>query len=224
MKYYLDTANIDEIVKYNKTVGLSGVTTNPSILKKEGKIDFFKRMKEIQNIIGDKELHIQVVGEKTEDILEDAYRLCNELGNNIYVKVPVTENGLEAMRVLKEKDYNVTATAIYTQFQGTLAISVGVDYIAPYYNRMLDLNIPANDVVRSLVEITSRDNIHTKVFGASYKNITQIDVSAKLGVEHFTFGAELFEKAFSNSSVNSAVNQFSSDFYSVYGVDSINKL
>lgn len=224
MKYYLDTANIEEIKKYSEILSLSGVTTNPSILKKEGNIDLFKHLREIKKMIGDGEFHIQVAGETTEEMLKDAYKLYDEIGEDIFVKIPVTESGLAAMKELKENNHNVTATAIYTQFQGTLAISLGVDYIAPYYNRMLDLNISAKDVIKSLVEITSEEDISTKVFGASFKNISQVDNAAKIGVKYFTFGSEILEKSFSNSSVNAAVDKFNQDFKDCFKVKTISEI
>ena len=99
-------------------------------------------MKRVRAIIGEEpSIHAQVVAADVEGIIKDAHKLQDELGGNLYVKVPVSPTGLTAMKQLKEEGFQITATAIYTVFQGLLAIEAGADYLAPYYNRMENLNI-----------------------------------------------------------------------------------
>ena len=142
MEFMLDTLNINEIKKWARVLPLSGVTSNPTIAKKEGDIDFFKRIHEVREIIGEApSIHVQVVAKDYDGILKDAAKIQQECGGNVFIKVPVTPEGLAAIKTLKSEGYKITATAIYTVFQGLLAIEAGADYLAPYYNRMENLNI-----------------------------------------------------------------------------------
>lgn len=132
---------------------LAGVTSNPTIAKKEGEIDFFKRIHEVREIIGEApSIHVQVVAKDYDGILKDAAKIRQECGGNVFIKVPVTPEGLAAIKTLKSEGYKITATAIYTVFQGLLAIEAGADYLAPYYNRMENLNIDSAQVIAQLAE------------------------------------------------------------------------
>ena len=135
MLYLLDTANVKEIEKAAEVFPLAGVTTNPSIIAQE-KRSFFTILKEIRAIIGDRMLHAQVLGETCEDIIRDAETLQEKIGGNLYIKVPVSIEGYKAMPKLKQMGMKVTATAIYTPGQALLAAQAGVDFTAPYLNRI----------------------------------------------------------------------------------------
>ncbi|MFM9745304.1 transaldolase family protein, partial [Streptomyces brasiliscabiei] len=118
---------------------------------KEGRIDFFKHMRAVRQIIGDQAtLHIQAVGQTTDAMLQDAYTILKNVDENVYIKIPTNEAGLAAIKQLKAAGINVTATAIYTKFQGYLAMTAGADYLAPYYNRMVNMNINADEVIGEL--------------------------------------------------------------------------
>ena len=126
MKYLLDTANLEAIRKYTEYFPVAGVTSNPSIVKREGNIDFFAHMRNIRRVIGkESSLHIQVVAEDAEGMIQDAKRILKEVDEDVYIKVPVTMEGMKAIRLLKAENINVTATAIYTKTQGFLAIAAG---------------------------------------------------------------------------------------------------
>lgn len=126
MEFLLDSLNLEAIKKWQEILPLAGVTSNPSIAKKEGKIDFFQRLKEVRRIIGlDASLHVQVVAKDYQGILRDAQKIRQETDEQIYIKIPVTPDGLAAIKTLKTQGYNITATAIYTTMQGLLAISAG---------------------------------------------------------------------------------------------------
>ena len=132
MELMFDNANIETLKHYAEIYPYVGVTSNPSIIKEEGKIDFFNHFREIRNIIGrDRSLHIQVVSTKAEDIIKEAEKIAERIDKDVYIKIPVTEEGLKAIKILKSQGYKLTATAIYTRIQGMLAIAAGVDYIAP---------------------------------------------------------------------------------------------
>ncbi|MGT2846968.1 fructose-6-phosphate aldolase [Streptococcus massiliensis] len=218
MEFMLDTLNIKEIKKWSKVLPLAGVTSNPTIAKKEGKIDFFNRIQEVRDVIGpNASIHIQVVAKDYEGILADAAKIREQAGADIYVKVPVTPAGLAAMKVLKKDGYRITATAIYTTFQGLLAIEAGADYLAPYYNRMENLNIQADEVIAQLAQAISREQFDSKILAASFKNVAQVNRALAQGAQAITAGPDIFATAFAMPSIEKAVDDFASDWASIHG-------
>ena len=122
MDILFDTANLDDIERLTPIYPVTGVTTNPSILKKEGQIDFYAHLKQIRSIIGpNRTLHVQVLAKDAQGMIDEAHRLLDKIDANVYPKIPTTEAGIQAMRTLKEEGVKVTATAIYSKTQGFLA-------------------------------------------------------------------------------------------------------
>lgn len=222
MEYMLDTLNLEAIKKWSKILPLAGVTSNPTIAKAEGQIDFFERIKEVRSIIGDKaSIHVQVVAKDYEGILKDAAEIRRQAGDSIFVKVPVTTDGLSAIKTLKADGYHITATAIYTTFQGLLAIEAGADYLAPYYNRMENLNIDAEAVIGQLAEAIDRECSDSKILAASFKNVGQVNKAFALGAQAITAGPDVFEAGFAMPSIQKAVDDFGKDWESIHQKQSI---
>lgn len=222
MEYMLDTLNLEANKKWSKILPLAGVTSNPTIAKAEGQIDFFERIKEVRSIIGDKaSIHVQVVAKDYEGILKDAAEIRRQAGDSIFVKVPVTTDGLTAIKTLKADGYHITATAIYTTFQGLLAIEAGADYLAPYYNRMENLNIDAEAVIGQLAEAIDRECSDSKILAASFKNVGQVNKAFALGAQAITAGPDVFEAGFAMPSIQKAVDDFGKDWESIHQKQSI---
>lgn len=222
MEYMLDTLNLEAIKKWSKILPLAGVTSNPTIARAEGQIDFFERIKEVRSIIGDKaSIHVQVVAKDYEGILKDAAEIRRQAGDSIFVKVPVTTDGLTAIKTLKADGYHITATAIYTTFQGLLAIEAGADYLAPYYNRMENLNIDAEAVIGQLAEAIDRECSDSKILAASFKNVGQVNKAFALGAQAITAGPDVFEAGFAMPSIQKAVDDFGKDWESIHQKQSI---
>jgi len=218
MEFMLDTLNLEEIKKWSEVLPLAGVTSNPTIAKKEGQIDFFKRIQEVREVIGqDPSIHVQVVAQDFEGILKDAQEIRRQAGTDIYVKVPVTVEGLKAIKVLKAEGYHITATAIYTVMQGLLAIQAGADYLAPYYNRMENLNIESDDVIKQLAEAIDRQGSSSKILAASFKNVAQVNRALANGAQAVTAGPDVFAAAFSMPSIQKAVEDFANDWFETQG-------
>lgn len=217
MEFMLDTLNINEIKKWARVLPLSGVTSNPTIAKKEGEIDFFKRIHEVREIIGEApSIHVQVVAKDYDGILKDAAKIRQECGGNVFIKVPVTPEGLAAIKTLKSEGYKITATAIYTVFQGLLAIEAGADYLAPYYNRMENLNIDSAQVIAQLAEAIEKNHSSSKILAASFKNVGQVNRAFKEGAQAITAGADVFEAAFGMPSIGKAVDDFANDWAAIH--------
>lgn len=218
MEFMLDTVNLDDIKKWAKILPLAGVTSNPTIVKKEGQLHFFERIQEIREVIGDSaSIHVQVVAKDYEGILRDARNIQQKLGNDIYIKIPVTTDGLAAIKVLKEEGARITATAIYTTFQGLLAIEAGVDYLAPYYNRMENLNIDPEEVLCQLAQAIARSGSQSKILAASFKNVAQVNRAFACGAQAVTAGSEVFAAAFAMPAIDKAVDDFAKDWEEAQG-------
>ncbi|MDR1034138.1 MAG: fructose-6-phosphate aldolase [Bifidobacteriaceae bacterium] len=223
MEILLDSANLPAVRRFYDTCPISGLTTNPSILKKEGKIDFFAHMKELQSVLaGGDTFHVQVVGENADDMLREADVLIEKLSADVYIKVPTTESGLKVMKTIVKAGHNVTATAVYSAFQAFLAAEVGVKYIAPYFNRMQNLGMRADEEIFAMA--SAIDQTETKIVAASFKRIQQVIDAIQAGAEAVTIPTDILETQFANQTVNNAVSAFLQDWQSVQGAKNIYEL
>lgn len=222
MEILFDTANIESIERLMPIYPLMGVTTNPSILKKEGKLDFYPHFRRIRQIIGtERTLHVQVIARDMQGMIDDAHRLLDNIDEFVYPKIPMTEQGLAAMRHLKEEGVRVTATAIYSKTQGFLAVASGIDYIAPYYNRMQGLDIDTNGVITSLAQFITMRNAQTKILGASFKNVRQVTHALEAGAHAVTLEPKLLRQALGTPTIKDAVDGFVKDWHDVYGTSQL---
>ena len=218
MELLLDTANLAAIKQWTDCLPIAGVTSNPSIIKKEGKIDFFNHMRQIRSLIGkERSLHIQVVATEYEEMLSDAKRIVTEIDPDVYIKVPVNPVGIKAIKELKRQGLKVTATAIYTEFQGYLAIAAGADYLAPYFNRMENSNIDAKKIIAHLAKEIERTNSTSKILAASFKNLGQVNAAIQSGAQAVTIGNEVVNQIFAMPAINQAVADFTKDWESIFG-------
>ena len=222
MELILDTANLRDIEELCSYLCIDGVSTNPSIISKEKK-DFETIIKEIGNIIGEKRpIHAQVVSTKYEDIMEEAL-FINSLRENMYVKIPVSIEGLKAIKELKKINIKITATAIFTAHQGFLAAKAGADYVAPYVNRLDNISVDGISTVGDLIEILNNYNMNTKVLAASFKNAYKVLELLKLGVHSVTVPADIVYKMLEHPLTDLSVNKFVEDWYYTFGYTKIIK-
>lgn len=218
MKLILDTANIKKIKEYLTYLPVDGVTTNPSILKKEGNIDFVEHMKEIRSLIGpDKSLHIQTIASDYEGMVKDARRIVELIDKDVYIKIPVSKAGLAAIKTLKSEGFNITATAIYSEIQALLATELGADYLAPYVNRMSNLNTDPYEVINNVAYNIANTNSDTRILAASFKNVDQVLKAVQAGSTHVTVGADVVDLFLANANIDKAVTDFGNDWNSVHG-------
>ena len=225
MEFLFDSANLEEIQTYSACFPITGVTSNPSILKAEGKIDLFEHMRKIRQIIGpDKTLHMQVIAEDCEGMLKEAHAILKNVDDAVYIKIPTTEEGLKAMRALKAEGVHVTATAIYSKIQGFMAIACGADFIAPYYNRMENLDIDSCDTIAACRQMIDEDDSNTKILAASFKNIAQVTNALLAGAHTATLQPALLHDAFGMAAIKKAVDDFHADWVNIHGDVSITDL
>ena len=217
MELLLDTANLEAIKKYCDYYNIIGVTTNPTILSRE-EGPFFATYEAIRKVIGaEKQLHVQVTARNCENMLKEAEAITSRLGKDVYIKVPVIEEGVKAMKLLKENGHNVTATAVVSVQQAFLAGSVGADYVAPYVNRMANLNIDPYETVARIRNLFDYQNITTKILGASFKNTQQVMMTYESGAEAVTVAPDLLTTMCSNAVTDLWVANFEKDWEALYG-------
>ncbi|WP_252233933.1 fructose-6-phosphate aldolase [Clostridium sp. ZS1] len=216
MIYILDTANLQEIKRAYEFYPMEGVTTNPSIISKE-KGDFIKILKNIREIIGnDSMLHAQVLSLKAEDMIEEAKYIAEQVGGNIYIKIPVTPDGIKSIKILSKEGYKITATAIFTAQQALIAAKAGAYFVAPYVNRIDNISGNGVEVVGEIIELLEFNNLNTKVLAASFKNVQQVNDVALRGCQSVTVGSDIMDKLIEHPLTELSVKQFINDWENVY--------
>ena len=206
MKYLLDTADLAAIRRFCDIFPVAGVTSNPSIVKKEGKIDFFAHMNEIRSTALD-----------TEGMMRDADTLLTKVDKEVYVKVPVTMEGIRAIKRLKAQGVHVTGTAIYSSQQGFLAMEAGADCIAPYFNRMENMGLDPDGIIAALAEMIRLYHYPTEILAASFKNAGQVDRAFLAGAQTATMDPSILEGVLTQPHITNAVAAFDADWKSVFG-------
>ena len=216
IELYLDTVDVEQIIRFNACMPLKGVTTNPSILAKSG-IGLTQTLPALVEAIGsDARFHVQVVSQTVEEMLEEAIKI-NDLPFDIVVKVPATELGLAAIKRIKAEGIHVLATAIYSAHQGFLAALCGADYLAPYVNRIETMGVDGIGVVADLQVMLDKYGLESKILAASFKNTRQVTEVMKLGIGAITLPVEVAAQMFIHPAVLAAVNQFNDDWQGTFG-------
>ena len=218
MKYLIDSANLDEIRALSEYLPIVGVTSNPSIVKKEGSVPFFAHMREIRSIIGNlRPLHIQVTATDYDGMMRDAEAVFRHVDEKVFIKVPVDFEGVKVIKALRRQGANVTATAVYGMDQAFMALEAGADCIAPYYNRMEALGVDAVSVIGNIAGIIAHYGYETEILAASFKQPAQIDRAILAGAHSVTVAPDVLRGIFAKQVVADAVQAFSDDWAGLYG-------
>ncbi len=217
MKLLIDDANLEKIRALREFYPCDGVTTNPSILAKTGK-DPYEVLQAIRLLIGDEELHVQVVSSSAEEMLAEARKITKILGKDTYIKVPAVPEGIKAMKQMKAEGFRITATAIYTPMQAYLAAKAGADYVAPYVNRIDNLGADGIETVKTIQGILKNNGYAAEILAASFKNTQQVQALCACGIGAATAAPEVIEGFLKNASVEGAVAAFVSDFEGLCGI------
>ena len=175
-------------------------------------------MRAIRDIIGkDRSLHIQVISKDCQSMVKEAHRILEEIDRQVYIKVPVSYEGIKAIKMLKEENIHVTATAVYDLMQAYMALAAGADYIAPYVNRIGNLGADPMELINELSNRIVMDGYDTKIVAASFKGVQQIRDAFNYGAQSITAPVEILKQIFKNPSIEKAVDDFNADWYSMYG-------
>lgn len=215
MQLYLDTANLEIIKKFHRTLPLQGVTTNPSILAKE-KQPVAETLQAIQQIIGENgQLFAQTLGRSAQEMIDDALAL-REIVPTIAVKIPVVPEGLVAIKALTRLGVPVLGTAVYGAAQGFLAALAGAAYIAPYVNR-IDAQVGSGiEVVRELQTLLEQHTPDSVICAASFRTPRQALDCLLAGCQTITLPPDIAEAFLNDPAVFAAVGKFENDWQNAY--------
>lgn len=222
MELIIDSSNIEQIKELNELLTITGVTTNPTILTKSGReaMDVVKDLCEV--LSEDQLLFIQTVQTSFEGIIEEAKMISSIRNKNMYVKIPVTHEGLRAIKECKKLGIHTLATAIYTADQAFLAAMNGAEYLAPYTNRMCNYGDGVQDV-KDLIEMLRVNHMPAKVIAASFKNTYQVHELVKAGIQAVTVPCDVLYQMIDHPGTKIAVGEFSVNWQRVYNRNTLEK-
>ncbi|WP_416176013.1 fructose-6-phosphate aldolase [Clostridium sp.] len=180
MKFFIDTANVDEIKKANEMGIICGVTTNPSLIAKEGR-EFKDVVKEITTIV-DGPISAEVIGLKSNEMIEEARDLV-KIHKNIVIKIPMTTEGLKAVKILSKEGIHTNVTLIFSASQALLAARAGASYVSPFLGRLDDIGSNGMELVEDITKIFKNYNIKTEIIAASVRSPLHVINAAKAGCD-----------------------------------------
>ena len=219
MKLYIDDADTAKIRELDAIFPVDGVTTNPTILARSGRSPF-EVLREIREILGPgRDLHVEVLSRDCEGMVQEARRICRILGDETYIKVPVTPEGYKAIRALSEDGFRVTATAILSPMQAFLAAKAGAAFVAPYVNRIDEMGYDGEGVALSIQQMLELHDYPCEVLAASFKNSQQIQSLCEEGIDCVTAPPDVIEALIFNPSTDVSVDRFENNFRKAYGED-----
>jgi len=209
MKFFIDTANIKEIKEAAALGILDGVTTNPSLVAKEGK-DFRTLLDEIIKIV-DGPISAEVISTDYDGILKEA-RDLSSIHRNIVVKIPLIKEGLKAVKTLSEEDIKVNVTLCFSPTQALLAAKAGATYISPFIGRLDDISTNGMDLISQVVQIYSNYNFETQVLVASVRHPMHVAEAALIGADVCTIPFGVINKLFNHPLTDIGLEKFLSDW------------
>lgn len=209
MKFFIDTANIDEIKEAAALGILDGVTTNPSLVSKEGK-DFRKLLDEILKIV-DGPVSAEVIATDYEGIVKEGRDLA-KIHKNIVVKIPLIKEGLKACKTLTGEGIKVNVTLCFSPNQAILAAKAGATYISPFVGRLDDISMSGMDLISQIVQIYRNYNYKTQVLVASVRHPLHVVESALIGADVCTIPFDVIKKMFNHPLTDIGLEKFLSDW------------
>ncbi len=209
MKFFIDTANIDEIKEAAKMGMADGVTTNPSLISKEGR-DFEEVIKEICEIV-DGPISAEVISTDTEGMLKEARHLAG-IHDNIVVKIPMTVDGLKATRTLTGEGIKTNVTLVFSPLQALMAAKAGATYVSPFVGRLDDLSHEGLLLVEQIVEIYSNYGYDTQIIVASVRNPLHVLDAAMMGADIATIPFNVLGKLAAHPLTDKGLKSFLDDW------------
>ena len=212
MKIFIDTANIEQIKEVNSWGILDGVTTNPSLVAKENK-DFSTLVKEICAIV-DGPISVEAVSITAKDIVPEARKIA--AGNkNIVVKIPMTEEGLKATKILASEGIKINMTLIFTANQALLAAKAGARYVSPFVGRLDDIGQNGMDLVAEIMDILDNYEFDCEIIVASVRDPIHVTEAARLGAHVATIPYDVLKKMFKHPLTDAGIDKFLKDWEKV---------
>ena len=216
MRFFVDTANVDEIRKANDMGIICGVTTNPSLIAKEGR-DFHQVIQEIASIVdGPISGEVKATTEDAEGMVKEGREIA-AIHPNMVVKIPMTAEGLKAVKILSAEGVKTNVTLIFTAAQALLAARAGATYVSPFLGRLDDISVCGTDLIRDIVEIFEVAGIDTEIIAASVRNPIHVTDCALAGADIATVPYKVLEQMTHHPLTDQGIEKFQKDYLAVFG-------
>lgn len=216
MRFFVDTANIEEIRKANEMGIICGVTTNPSLIAKEGR-DFKQVIEEITSIVdGPISGEVKATTTDAKGMIEEGRQIA-AIHPNMVVKIPMTAEGLKAVKVLTGEGIKTNVTLVFSAAQALLAARAGATYVSPFLGRLDDISMPGIDLIDEITEIFSIHDIETEIIAASIRNPIHVIDCAKAGADIATVPYPVLEQMTKHPLTDQGIKKFQDDYRSVFG-------
>lgn len=212
MKLFIDTANVDEIRQANDLGVICGVTTNPSLIAKEGR-DFKEVVKEITSIV-DGPISAEVISLECEGMLKEARELA-KIHPNIVIKIPMCAEGLKAVKVLTKEGIKTNVTLIFSAGQALLAARAGATYVSPFVGRIDDIGMDGVSLIEEVAEIFSMHDIKTEIIAASIRMPNHVTACAMAGADIATVPYKIIMQMIKHPLTDAGIEKFMKDWESV---------
>lgn len=216
MIFFIDTANVDDIRKANDMGIISGVTTNPSLIAKEGR-DFKQVIQEITSIVdGPISGEVKATTVDAEGMIAEAREIAS-IHPNMVVKIPMTAEGLKAVKVLHKEGIKTNVTLIFSPAQALLAARAGADYVSPFLGRLDDISTPGISLIEDITEIFQMHGIETQIIAASIRNPIHVIDCAKAGADIATVPYKVLLQMIHHPLTDEGIRKFQNDYRKVFG-------
>lgn len=212
MKFFIDTANLDEIREIKDWGVLSGVTTNPSLIAKEGDVEFEDVIKQITDMVPGP-ISAEVISLETEGMVEEARKLA-AIAENVVVKIPMTPAGLGAVSILSDEGIKTNVTLVFSANQALLAARAGATYVSPFIGRLDDISQDGMQLVRDIADIFSWFGIETEIIAASIRHPFHVLDAAKAGAHISTVPYAVLKKMVQHPKTDEGIEKFLADWES----------
>ena len=216
MKFFIDTANVDEIRKANDMGIICGVTTNPSLIAKEGR-DFAQVIAEIASIVdGPISGEVKATTVDAEGMIKEGREIA-AIHPNMVVKIPMTVEGLKAVKVLSAEGIKTNVTLIFSANQALLAARAGATYVSPFLGRLDDISTPGIDLIRNIADIFNIYGLETEIIAASVRNPIHITDCALAGAHIATVPYSVIVQCTKHPLTDQGIEKFKKDYEAVFG-------
>ena len=212
MKVFIDTANLDQIKEINSWGILDGVTTNPTLVAKEG-CDFETRVRDICQVV-DGPISAEAVSMEAEGMIKEARQL-SKIHKNIIVKIPMTSEGLKAVKVLSKEGIKTNVTLVFSPNQALLAAKAGATYVSPFVGRLDDISHDGMALVRDIVTIFRNYGFKTQVIAASMRHPVHVTEAALAGAHVATIPYDVLKKMIKHNLTDEGIQKFLKDWENV---------
>lgn len=216
MRFFVDTANVEDIKKANDMGVICGVTTNPSLIAKEGR-DFNQVIAEIASIVdGPISGEVKATTTDAEGMIAEGREIA-AIHPNMVVKIPMTVEGLKATKALASEGIKTNVTLVFSAAQALLAARAGATYVSPFLGRLDDISMPGIDLINEITEIFMVHNIETQVIAASIRNPIHVIDCAKAGADIATVPYSVIEQMTKHPLTTAGIAKFQADYKAVFG-------